>query len=65
VHYYQLDLSDFSAIESTAEQIRLDHGNPSVLINNAGIGTRFYAQAFRKFSLTHNFFSYWHTRYQQ
>ncbi|KIW15142.1 hypothetical protein PV08_05187 [Exophiala spinifera] len=39
VHYYQLDLSDFSAIESTAEQIRLDHGNPSVLINNAGIAT--------------------------
>ncbi|KAJ9632534.1 uncharacterized protein PV06_02891 [Exophiala oligosperma] len=39
VHYYQLDLSDFSAIESTAEQIRQEQGNPSVLINNAGIAT--------------------------
>ncbi|KAL6241734.1 hypothetical protein RBB50_011267 [Rhinocladiella similis] len=37
VHYYQLDLADFPAIESTAEQIRRDHGDPSVLINNAGM----------------------------
>ncbi|KAJ9603544.1 hypothetical protein H2200_011730 [Cladophialophora chaetospira] len=39
VHYYNLDLTDFSAIESTAEIIRREHGDPSVLINNAGIAT--------------------------
>ena len=38
VHYYQLDLTDFEAIESTAETIRREHGDPTVLINNAGIG---------------------------
>ncbi|KAH0845786.1 hypothetical protein AYO21_11211 [Fonsecaea monophora] len=37
VDYYQLDLTDFSAIESTAETIRREHGDPTVLINNAGI----------------------------
>ncbi|KIX09017.1 uncharacterized protein Z518_00095 [Rhinocladiella mackenziei CBS 650.93] len=39
VHYYQVDLTDFSAIESTAEEIRQQHGNPTVLVNNAGIAT--------------------------
>ena len=38
VHYYQIDLTDFAAIESTAEEIRRQHGNPTVLVNNAGIG---------------------------
>jgi NAD(P)-dependent dehydrogenase (short-subunit alcohol dehydrogenase family) len=37
VYYYHLDVSDFSAIQSTAETIRREHGNPTVLINNAGI----------------------------
>ncbi|KIY03121.1 uncharacterized protein Z520_01588 [Fonsecaea multimorphosa CBS 102226] len=37
VDYYQVDLTDFSAIESTAETIRREHGDPTVLINNAGI----------------------------
>jgi all-trans-retinol dehydrogenase (NAD+) len=39
VHYYHLDLTDFEAIESTAETIRREHGDPTVLINNAGIAT--------------------------
>lgn len=38
VYYYQLDVTDFAAIESTAETIRRQHGDPTVLINNAGIG---------------------------
>lgn len=38
VHYYHLDVTDFAAIESTAETIRREHGDPTVLINNAGIG---------------------------
>ena len=44
VHYYELDLTDSDAIESTAEKIRREHGDPTVLINNAGIG------GFEKFS---------------
>ncbi|KIW68941.1 hypothetical protein PV04_04852 [Phialophora macrospora] len=39
VHYYQVDLTDFSVIESTADTIRTEHGDPTVLINNAGIAT--------------------------
>lgn len=38
VYYYQLDVSDFAAIESTAETIRRQHGDPTVLVNNAGVG---------------------------
>lgn len=37
VHYYNLDLTDFASIQTTAEEIRKDHGHPSILINNAGI----------------------------
>ncbi|KIW89360.1 uncharacterized protein Z519_10214 [Cladophialophora bantiana CBS 173.52] len=37
VDYYQVDLTDFSAIESIAETIRREHGDPTVLINNAGV----------------------------
>ncbi|RVX75506.1 hypothetical protein B0A52_00859 [Exophiala mesophila] len=40
VHYYKVDLTDFPAIESAAEQVRREHGDPSVLINNAGIATK-------------------------
>jgi len=39
VHYYKLDLTDFTAIESTAQTIRREHGDPTVLVNNAGIAT--------------------------
>ncbi|GKT45911.1 dehydrogenase RED2 [Colletotrichum spaethianum] len=38
VSFYQIDLSDASAIAAVAERIRVEHGEPSVLINNAGIG---------------------------
>ncbi|EHY57407.1 hypothetical protein HRR83_002893 [Exophiala dermatitidis] len=39
VSYYKVDLTDFAAIEATAETIRKEHGHPSVLINNAGVGS--------------------------
>src|ERR1700754_5129404 len=38
VHYYQLDVTDFEAIESTAATIRREHGDPTMLVNNTGIG---------------------------
>ncbi|KZL86022.1 short-chain dehydrogenase reductase family 16c member 6 [Colletotrichum incanum] len=38
VSFYQVDLSDASAISEVAKRIRAEHGDPSVLINNAGIG---------------------------
>ncbi|KXJ87875.1 hypothetical protein Micbo1qcDRAFT_215077 [Microdochium bolleyi] len=36
--FYQCDLSDAAAIASTADQVRQDHGDPTVLVNNAGMG---------------------------
>jgi all-trans-retinol dehydrogenase (NAD+) len=39
VYYYKCDLADTAAITSVAAKIRERFGNPSVLINNAGIGT--------------------------
>ena len=41
VHYYKCDVSDYSQIHQVADTIRSEHGNPSVLINNAGIGRAF------------------------
>jgi len=38
VYYYKCDLSDLSAIGGVCSQIKNRHGNPTVLINNAGIG---------------------------
>ena len=38
VYYYRCDLTDFGAISSTTAAIKNRHGNPTVLINNAGIG---------------------------
>ncbi|GKT53820.1 short-chain dehydrogenase/reductase [Colletotrichum tofieldiae] len=38
VSFYQIDLSEASAIAEIAERIRTEHGDPSILINNAGIG---------------------------
>ncbi|KAF5639657.1 retinal short-chain dehydrogenase reductase [Fusarium sp. NRRL 52700] len=35
-YFYKIDLTDPGAISSVADQIREDHGNPTVLINNAG-----------------------------
>jgi all-trans-retinol dehydrogenase (NAD+) len=36
--FYQVDLSDPSAIASIADRVRKEHGDPTVLVNNAGIG---------------------------
>ncbi|KAH7370682.1 hypothetical protein BKA65DRAFT_22252 [Rhexocercosporidium sp. MPI-PUGE-AT-0058] len=36
-YFYQVDLTDSEAISSVADRIRADHGNPTVLINNAGM----------------------------
>jgi NAD(P)-dependent dehydrogenase (short-subunit alcohol dehydrogenase family) len=38
VVFYQIDISSSAAIEQAAEKIRREHGNPTVLINNAGTG---------------------------
>lgn len=38
VHYFRCDMTDFDAITSTAAEIKSRFGNPTVLINNAGIG---------------------------
>ncbi|KAG9508331.1 hypothetical protein J7337_001895 [Fusarium musae] len=35
-YFYKIDLTDSEAISSVSDQIREDHGNPTVLINNAG-----------------------------
>jgi len=37
VHYYQCDVSDPKAVAEVAERIREDVGDPTILINNAGI----------------------------
>lgn len=39
VFFYQADVTSISKIASVAAEIRRDHGDPTVLINNAGIGT--------------------------
>ncbi|KAJ3532308.1 hypothetical protein NM208_g7904 [Fusarium decemcellulare] len=36
--FYQVDLADSDAITSIATRIRNEHGDPTVLINNAGLG---------------------------
>lgn len=38
VTFYQCDLTSRDAVHKAAEALRSDHGSPSVLINNAGIG---------------------------
>ncbi|KAH7380870.1 hypothetical protein BKA64DRAFT_223004 [Cadophora sp. MPI-SDFR-AT-0126] len=39
IHFYQCDVTSSAEIKSTASEIRKVHGDPTVLINNAGIGT--------------------------
>ena len=39
VSYYKLDITSSSAIKAAAEKVRTDIGHPTVVINNAGIGT--------------------------
>ncbi|PYH93574.1 NAD(P)-binding protein [Aspergillus ellipticus CBS 707.79] len=38
VSFYKSDITNSVTLHTTAEQIRKDHGNPTVLINNAGVG---------------------------
>ncbi|KAF9877558.1 hypothetical protein CkaCkLH20_04693 [Colletotrichum karsti] len=38
-HYYQLDVTSPEAIREVARRIRNDVGDPTVLVNNAGVGT--------------------------
>lgn len=37
IFYYQVDITDPEAVKAFGEDVRAKHGNPSVLINNAGI----------------------------
>ncbi|KAI9036200.1 SDR family oxidoreductase [Aspergillus affinis] len=39
VHLYKCDITSIEAIRRTAEQLRKDIGSPTVLINNAGVGS--------------------------
>ncbi|KAL5352022.1 hypothetical protein ACLOAV_001965 [Pseudogymnoascus australis] len=38
VYFYQVDITSSEKIRDVAEKIRKDHGDPTVLINNAGVG---------------------------
>lgn len=38
IRYYKCDVTSDDAVNSTADAIRSAHGNPSILINNAGLG---------------------------
>lgn len=38
VHYFEVDITSSSKIKEVADKIREAHGEPTVLINNAGIG---------------------------
>jgi all-trans-retinol dehydrogenase (NAD+) len=38
VHFYAVDITSSTAIQTAAVQIRSAHGAPTVLINNAGVG---------------------------
>jgi all-trans-retinol dehydrogenase (NAD+) len=37
-HYYQVDITSSEEIKNIAGQLRSEHGDPTVLINNAGVG---------------------------
>ncbi|XMA10066.1 hypothetical protein WAI453_002857 [Rhynchosporium graminicola] len=39
IHFYQCDVTKSADISAAAAEIRKTHGDPTVLINNAGIGT--------------------------
>jgi len=38
IHFYEADVTSSAQIAKAATEIRKAHGNPTVLINNAGIG---------------------------
>ncbi|EGF99603.1 uncharacterized protein MELLADRAFT_45702 [Melampsora larici-populina 98AG31] len=37
VHYYQCDVSDPKAVEAVADRIKAEVGDPTIIINNAGV----------------------------
>ncbi|GLB04415.1 hypothetical protein AtubIFM57258_010381 [Aspergillus tubingensis] len=37
VHFYKADITSSAALHPVAEQIRREHGHPTVLVNNAGV----------------------------
>lgn len=37
IHYYQCDITNKEAVDALADKVRQTHGDPSILINNAGI----------------------------
>ncbi|CCU81477.1 short chain dehydrogenase/reductase/methylenetetrahydrofolate reductase/MET12 [Blumeria hordei DH14] len=39
IHFYQSDVTSVDAVGATASLIRKEHGDPTVLVNNAGVGT--------------------------
>lgn len=39
VFFYQTDITSQAALKQVADQIRKDHGDPTVLINNAGVAS--------------------------
>ncbi len=40
INYYKCDITSVDAVNATADAIRSDFGNPSILINNAGVAFR-------------------------
>lgn len=38
VSFYKADISNSANIKEVAEQIRANHGDPTVIVNNAGVG---------------------------
>lgn len=38
VHFYEVDITDSGAVHTAAESLRRDVGEPTVLVNNAGVG---------------------------
>jgi all-trans-retinol dehydrogenase (NAD+) len=40
IHYYKCDITDRQAVMDLAEQIRSEHGEASILVNNAGVAYR-------------------------
>jgi len=37
IHYFRCDITDHAAVQRLARDVRENHGNPSILINNAGV----------------------------
>jgi hypothetical protein len=37
IHYFKCDITSVEAVNATADAIRAEYGNPSILINNAGV----------------------------